>query len=59
MKTPLSGGRGCAESPVFTAGTQPIWSTQITSLWTQKGWIYLAVVINFYSRRGVGWAMDR
>jgi transposase InsO family protein len=36
-----------------------VWSTQITSPWTQEGWIYLAVVINFYSRRGGGWAMDR
>ena len=28
-------------------------------LWTQQGWVYLAVVIDLYSRRVVGWAMDR
>jgi len=28
-------------------------------LWTQEGWVYLAVVIDLYSRRVVGWAMDR
>ena len=35
------------------------WGTDITCLWTQEGWVYLAVVIDLYSRRGVGWAMDR
>ena len=35
------------------------WGTDITSLWTQEGWIYLAVVIDLYSRRVVGWSMDR
>ena len=36
-----------------------VWGTDITYLWTQEGWIYLAVVIDLYSRRVVGWAMDR
>ena len=35
------------------------WGTDISLLWTQEGWIYLAVVIDLYSRRVVGWAMDR
>ena len=35
------------------------WGVDITYLWTQEGWIYLAVVIDLYSRRVVGWAMDR
>jgi len=35
------------------------WGTDITYLWTQEGWLYLAVVIDLYSRRVVGWAMDR
>ena len=35
------------------------WGTDITYLWTQEGWIYLAVVIDLYSRRVVGWAMDK
>jgi transposase InsO family protein len=35
------------------------WGTDITYLWTQQGWIYLAVVIDLYSRRVVGWAIDR
>ena len=35
------------------------WGADITYLWTQEGWVYLAVVIDLYSRRVVGWAMDR
>ena len=36
-----------------------VWGTDITYLWTQQGWVYLAVVIDLYSRRVVGWSMDR
>jgi len=36
-----------------------VWGSGITYLWTQEGWVYLAVVIDLYSRRVVGWAMDR
>jgi putative transposase len=28
----------------------------ISYLWTDEGWLYLAVVIDLYSRRVVGWA---
>jgi putative transposase len=40
-------------------GPNQAWGTDITYLWTQQGWIYLAVVIDLYSRRVVGWCMDR
>jgi transposase InsO family protein len=29
----------------------------ITYVWTQEGWLYLAVVIDLYSRKVVGWSM--
>jgi putative transposase len=29
----------------------------ITYIWTQEGWLYLAVVIDLYSRKVVGWSM--
>lgn len=35
-----------------------VWTTDITYLWTNQGWIYLAVVIDLYSRRVVGWHID-
>lgn len=30
----------------------------ITYLWTQEGWLYLAVVIDLYSRKVVGWSIS-
>lgn len=33
------------------------WVSDITYLWTDEGWLYLAVVLDLYSRRVVGWAM--
>ena len=34
------------------------WASDITYVWTWAGWLYLAVVLDLYSRRVVGWAMD-
>jgi putative transposase len=30
----------------------------ITYIWTRDGWLYLAVVIDLYSRKVVGWSMS-
>jgi transposase InsO family protein len=35
------------------------WAADITYVRTAKGWLYLAVVMDLYSRRIVGWAMSR
>lgn len=35
-----------------------VWTADITYVWTLEGWLYLAVVMNLYSRQIVGWAMD-
>jgi putative transposase len=42
----------------FTA-TRPNekWTGDITAIWTYEGWLYLAVVLDLYSRRVIGWAM--
>lgn len=34
-----------------------VWVTDVTSIWTLEGWLYLAAVIDLYSRRLVGWSM--
>jgi putative transposase len=34
------------------------WVGDITYLWTQEGWLYLAVVMDLHSRKIVGWSMD-
>nr|WP_246589119.1 IS3 family transposase [Desertibacillus haloalkaliphilus] len=36
-----------------------IWVTDITYIWTLKGWLYLATVMDLYSRKIVGWSMDK
>ena len=33
------------------------WTTDTTSIWTQEGWLYLAVVLDLFSRMVVGWSM--
>lgn len=44
----------------FTAkGVNQRWAADITYISTQRGWLYLAVVMDLYSRRIVGWSMDR
>jgi putative transposase len=35
------------------------WVTDITFIWTLQGWLYLAVIIDLFSRRVVGWATSR
>jgi transposase InsO family protein len=34
------------------------WSADITYIPTQEGWLYLAVILDLFSRRIVGWAMS-
>ncbi len=36
-----------------------VWTADITYVWTFEGWLYLAVVMDLYSRQIVGWAMDK
>src|SRR5690554_4276791 len=35
-----------------------VWLADITYINTQQGWLYLAAVLDVYSRKIVGWAMD-
>ena len=34
------------------------WVADITYLWTLEGWLYLAVILDLFSRRVVGWSMS-
>lgn len=43
------------EFTVQTADT--VWVTDITYIRTWQGWLYLAVVLDLFSRRVVGWSM--
>ena len=44
----------------FTAhGPDRAWVTDITFVWTKQGWLYLAAILDLFSRRVVGWATSR
>jgi putative transposase len=34
------------------------WVADFTYLWTAEGWLYVAVVLDLFSRRAVGWSMQ-
>jgi putative transposase len=43
----------------FTAeAPNRVWVTDITYIWTLDGWLYLAAILDLFSRRVVGWAMS-
>lgn len=35
------------------------WAGDITYVWTQSGWLYLAVIIDLFSRQVIGWSMSK
>jgi len=43
----------------FTTAPNQVWVGDITYIWTQEGWAYLAVLLDLYSRRVVGWALRK
>ena len=38
-------------------GPNQAWVADITYIWTREGWLYLAVVLDLYSRMVVGWKL--
>ena len=44
-------------APFASAGPNRVWVTDITYLATQEGWLYLAVLVDVWSRLVVGWAL--
>jgi putative transposase len=47
------------EQKFHTAAKDQVWVGDITYIWTLEGWAYLAVLIDLFSRRVVGWAMGK
>ncbi len=35
-----------------------VWTSDITYIWTDEGWLYLVVFLDLYSRLVVGWAVS-
>jgi transposase InsO family protein len=53
----LSVAANVLERNFTVAAPNTVWATDITYVWTWQGWLYLAVVIDLFSRRVVGWSM--
>ena len=45
-------------APSVVQGPNRVWCSDITYLPTHQGWLYLAVVMDLYSRRIIGWSMQ-
>jgi len=39
-------------------GPNEKWAGDISYIWTGEGWLYLAVILDLYSRRVIGWAVS-
>lgn len=44
------------DQDVTAAGPDEKWGADISYIWTKEGWLYLAVVIDLFARRVVGWS---
>jgi transposase InsO family protein len=45
-------------SPAEIASPNRVWAGDITYIRTREGWLYLAVLLDLFSRRVIGWAMS-
>ena len=39
------------------AAPNQVWTSDITYLWTEEGWLYLAIVLDLFNREVVGWSI--
>jgi transposase InsO family protein len=40
------------------ASPNMFWAADITYIWTREGWLYLAVILDLFSRKIIGWSMQ-
>jgi Transposase and inactivated derivatives len=38
-------------------GPDQAWTSDITCLWTDEGWLYLAIVLDLFNREVIGWSL--
>jgi len=49
---------GLTESAIYVVKPDQVDVSVITYIWIRKGWLYLAIVIDLFSRKVVGWGMS-
>jgi transposase InsO family protein len=47
------------EQDFTAAAPNQKWVSDLTYVWTDEGWLYLAVIMDLYSRAIIGWSMDK
>jgi putative transposase len=52
---PISGN--ILDRQFCVASVNQVWASDITYVWTLQGWLYVAVVLDLFSRQVVGWSM--
>lgn len=40
------------------AAPNRVWVTDVKAIWTARGWVYLAAIVDLFARRAVGWALS-
>jgi transposase InsO family protein len=47
-----------AESTSHAKAPDQVWLSDITYVWTREGWLYVCAVLDLFTRRIVGWAIE-
>jgi putative transposase len=46
------------EQQFVAQGPNQVWASDITYVWTSEGWLYVAAILDIWSRKIVGWAIS-
>ena len=47
----------CIRDSFTPTAPNQVWTSDITYLWTDEGWLYLAIVLDLFNREVVGWSL--
>jgi putative transposase len=59
MPAGTADGRNLLDRKFHVTEPNRYWASDITYIATRQGWLYLAVTMDLFSRRIIGWSMDR
>lgn len=41
------------------AAPNQVWGSDLSAIWTDEGWLYIAIVLDLFSRQIVGWSIEK